>query len=230
MLPAKITSKPASKNVFVRTLSRFKAESNQRAQRAVRIGFLIDATASRAQTWVHAQKIQAEMFASVSGIGAMELRLVHFGGGAVIDHGWMNSPKEITTAMNKVECVTGLTQYLPALRALLNEGEVPDAIIVIGDMCEEPKEELYELARALAGAGVKVFTFLEGADPIAAGTFHSLSHITGGKSTSFGRQLPLGDLCEGVALLTAGGTKALKRLENKRVQRLLLTGPSKKQE
>jgi hypothetical protein len=228
MLPAKITSKPVAKSTLARALSRFKTESKQRARPSVRIGFLIDATASRAQTWVHAQKIQAQMFASVSGIGAMALRLVHFGGGAVIDHGWMSSPTEIATAMNKVECVTGLTMFLPGLRCFLEEGELPDAVILVGDTFEEDTEVAAALARVLKDAGVKVFSFLEGSDETAARTFLHLAQTTGGKFTSFGTQLPLRDLCEGVALLTAGGQTALKRLENKKVQRLLLTGPSNK--
>jgi hypothetical protein len=168
------------------------------------------------------------MFASVSGIGAMALRLVHFGGGALTDHGWMNSAQEVATAMNKVECVTGLTQYLPALRAFLDDGDRPDAIILIGDMFEEDTSEIAGIAQVLSDAGVKLFTFLEGDDQNAASIFHLLSFHTHGTFARFGTQLPLRDLCEGVALLTAGGQTALKRLENKKVQRLLLNGPSNK--
>ena len=56
--------------------------------------------------------------------------------------------------------------------------------------------------------------------------FRRLAEETGGKFARFGEDLPLGALCEGVALLTAGGDQAVKRLGNKKVRQLLLTGPS----
>lgn len=228
MLPVKTKDKTPAKGVFTRALTRFKAESKQRVQPSVRIGFLIDATASRAHTWAQAQKIQAQMFSAVSSTGPLALRLVHFGGGAVIDHGWMDSPRAISKAMNKVECVTGLTQYLPALRAFLDGGDRPDAIILIGDMFEEDSCEISGIAQVLSDAGVKIFSFLEGENKNAASIFHLLSFHTGGTYARFGTDLPLRDLCEGVALLTAGGEKAVKRLGNKKIEKLLLTGTSNK--
>jgi hypothetical protein len=95
-------------------------------------------------------------------------------------------------------------------------------------MFEEDTSEIAGIAQALSDAGVKLFTFLEGEEFYAASIFHLLSFHTHGTFARFGTQLPLRDLCEGVALLTAGGQTALKRLENKKVQRLLLNGPSNK--
>lgn len=226
MLPVKTKNKSPVKSAFSRALTRFKTESKAHGRQKARIGFLIDATASRAQTWVHAQKIQSQMFDAVSTIGPLALRLVHFGGGAVIDQGWMNCSQEITTEMNKVECVTGLTQYHPALRVFLDDSARPDAIILIGDMFEEDSNEIAPLAQMLRDAGVKVFTFLEGDDENAARAFASLSSKTGGMFARFGTDLPLRDLCEGVALLTAGGQRAAKRIENKKVKQLLLAAPT----
>jgi hypothetical protein len=215
------------KSAFGRALERFAGAQKERA-RKTRIGFVIDATASRAQTWVAAQKIQAQMFRAVSGIGPMALRLVHFGGYGVTEHGWVSSSQQLAIAMNRVECVNGTTQFIPALSAFLADDEPADAIIVIGDMFEESAEEMSMTAQALKAAGVRVFTFLEGDDEIAASVLQRLAATTGGRFARFGSELPLSDLCEGVSLLAAGGDQAVKRLKNEKVKRLLLAGPSEK--
>jgi len=72
-----------------------------------------------------------------------------------------------------------------------------------------------------------MFSFIEGDGLTANAVFKKLTYDTGWKFARFGADLPLGDLCEGVALLTSGGTKALRRLKNEKA-RLLLAGPSAK--
>ena len=208
---------------FGRALARFKSVREERANPA-RIGFLIDATSSRADTWREAQKIQAQMFRSVLGLRSMALRLVHFGGNTLTDHGWTTSSKALAATMSEVACVRGFTQILPGLRAFL-DSEPASAIIVVGDAFEEDFDDAASLAAALRRAGVKVFSFLEGDDPTAAAVFRELAETTGGRFACFGAELPLRDLCEGIALLTAGGSQALKRLDNPKVRQLLLTGP-----
>ena len=52
--------------------------------------------------------------------------------------------------------------------------------------------------------------------------FRNFAEVTDGKFARFGDDLPLADLCQGVALLASGGKKALRQLGNKKVQRLLL--------
>jgi hypothetical protein len=66
------------KNILARAMERYKERAELR--RGVRIGFLIDATRSRENTWEQAQTIQATMFRSASGLKALKLRLVYFGG------------------------------------------------------------------------------------------------------------------------------------------------------
>lgn len=235
MLPVKRQGHIApKKGAFARARERFNARQEEQEKkeqeeqrREARIGFVIDATGSREDTWEQAQGIQAQMFRAVAGLPALHLRLVHFGGGEVRDHGWMDRPRDVATAMARVKCVTGLTQILPALRTFLfgTAEERPHALILIGDFFEEDMGEVAPLGAALKAAGIKVFSFLEGDDWTAETAFRQLATTTGGRFAKFGTDLPLADLCEGAALLAAGGEKAVARLGNKRVRQLLLTGP-----
>jgi len=228
MLPAKRQKAAIEKSAFGRALARFRTEREALRCKPAGIGFLIDATGSRTHTWREALQIQEQMFRSVSGMSALSLRLVHFGGVTLTDHGWMSSPHEVAAIMREVSCVGGSTQILPGLRAFLEDGEQPSAIILIGDCFEESASEATALALELKEAGIRVFSFHEGDEDFAATVFRELAETTGGKFARFGMELPLRDLCEGVTLLTAGGDRAVKRLSNPKVRRLLLTGPAQK--
>lgn len=223
MLPSlkrNATSPP--KGVFARAAERFAAH-----RRRVRLGFIIDATASRSERWEEAQAVQAQMFRAVAKLAALSLRLVHYGGNELTDRGWVASPRAVAAKMAGVRCVSGSTQILPALAAFAAEGPQSraDAIILVGDCFEEDAREAEALAFALKEAGIKVFSFLDGDDGTAQDVFRRLAEITGGKFARLGEDLPLADLCQGVALLTAGGEKALARLPNTGATKLLLTGP-----
>jgi hypothetical protein len=131
--------------------------------------------------------------------------------------------------MAGVRCESGLTQILPALAAFA--GEAPktkaDAVILIGDCFEEDAGEADALARALKAAGIRIFAFLEGDDCTAKDVFRRLADITGGRFARLGDDFALHSLCQGVALLMAGGKQALETLPDKRTKQLLLGGPSK---
>lgn len=225
MLPTKTVNKSAanSTGAFMRAMKRFRTTRER-----VHIGLIIDATSSRAKTWEQAQKIQMRMFGRITGLGRLSLRLVHFGGYEVVDHGWQSDPKRLAAKMAAVRCVSGLTQILESLEYFIDDATPrANAIILIGDCFEECSEEAEHVARRLAARKTKVFSFLEGnEDPVAEAVFKRLAAVTGGKFARLGAELPLGDLCEGVALLAAGGEKAVKRLSNQKAQRLLLGGPS----
>jgi hypothetical protein len=96
---------------------------------------------------------------------------------------------------------------------------------LIGDCFEEDAAQAARLGHALKAAGIKVFAFLEGEDWTADAVFRGLAATTGGRFARLGDELPLDALCAGVALLTAGGAKALAQIENKQVKRLLLPRP-----
>ena len=203
--------------------ARKRFEASKVAQRITRIGFLVDATGSRQATWEQAQRIQANMFEAVTGLQKLELRLVHFGGARITDYGWSKDPGKLAAKMARVRCEKGYTQINEGLKAFLDEGPEVDAIILVGDSCEEEMD--VAVATELKRRGIKMFCFLEGHYGYAVEIFGWLAYQTGGKFAHFGDDLPLGDLCEGVALLAAGGEKALARSKNEEVKRLLLAGP-----
>ncbi|MEW8051143.1 MAG: hypothetical protein AB2809_12265 [Candidatus Thiodiazotropha sp.] len=215
-----------SKNFLKRAMSRYKTHAA--AKRGVRIGFIIDATASRKKTWEEAQVVQAKMFKATQNISALNLRLVHYGGETLNDIGWENDVKKIAAHMAAVRCERGLTQINDALRLFLDEvpEDKADAIILIGDSFEEDSDNAALLSKQLKRQKIKLFSFIDGDDLTATTVFEKLATNTGGTFAQFGADLPLAALCEGVALLTSGGRKALRHLKNEKA-RLLLSGPSK---
>ena len=96
------------------------------------------------------------------------------------------------------------------------------AIVLVGDCFEEDADHAEMIATALKQVGVRVFSFHEGDDEFGAAAFRMFAQTTGGRFARLGDELPLADFCEGVALLTAGGRKALARLPDSRAKRLLL--------
>jgi len=215
------------KNLLARAIDRYKERAE--LKRGVRIGFLIDATASRENTWEQAQTIQAKMFRSASGLKALKLRLVYFGGNQLTKLGWNDNERSVAAHMAAVRCSAGLTQIIPGLEAFIDEKPEnrAGAIILIGDCFEEDSAISTKTATLLKDKGIKVFSFIEGEDWTAHSVFKNLAAVTGGKFAKFGDDLPLDDLCEGVALMASGGEKALTRLKNDKVRQLLLP-PSKK--
>lgn len=225
MLPMKKspTSAPAKRGAFSRALARFR-EQRAAENRIIRIGFIVDATGSRQQSWEAAQAIQGRMFRSVAGLGKVAIRLVHFGGDRLIDHGWRTDTHLLAREMAAVRCQPGLTQIIPALDLFLM-GKT-DAIILVGDAFEEHPAALSNFLQLFVACRIPVFAFLEGESDVAESAFREIAEKTGGRFARLGDDLPLGDLCEGVALLTAGGEKAVRRLGNARARALLLNGPA----
>lgn len=216
-LPA--LSKP--RGALKRARARFKAY--QQANRISRIGLVIDATASRNATWNEAQEIQRRMFSALSA-KSIALRLMHFGANELSDLGWQENASTVAAHMASVRCQSGLTRFTWALPRFPSD-DAPtcaSAVIVIGDAFEEDFEYLAQIAKDMAAKHIKVFSFLEWNDPEAERAFKALAEITGGAFASFGDELPLADLCEGVALLTGGKQD---QIENQTVKRLLLSGP-----
>lgn len=212
-----------------------KASMKQTAQSGNgRVGLVFDATGSREAGWPDKKKIQQQMFETINGTGQMTLRMVHFGGGEITDHGWVKDSQAVTTAMNNVECRSGGTQIIGSLEKFIadNPKDAAASIIFVGDSFEEPyfatKEDLIKilgpLTEKLAAQGTKVFTFLEGQDSHAEQALRVLSERTGGAFAKFGDDLSLlKDLCSGVALMSVGGAAALRKLQSPQAQQLLLT-------
>jgi hypothetical protein len=230
MLPALIKKQVAKRQgVLQRALKRMGPLQEERGAPVASLGFLIDATGSRAATWEKAQTIQARMFRTVADIGRLSVQLVYFGGLSVKDCGPADDPRKLAVAMARVRCASGLTQFVPGLLAFVDNpyADKVSAIILIGDAFEEDPREIERIAGSLKRLGIRIYSFLEGDDTTAEDVFREIAEITGGRFAKFGDDLPLGDLCEGVALLASGGERALQRLPNERVRQLLLTGPAR---
>jgi hypothetical protein len=212
----------------VATIGSVSAERFREASRPSRIGFVIDTTASRADTWEQAQAVQRRMFDATARLRRLAVRLIHYGGDEVTDHGWAASARDLSAAMAGVRCVKGMTQILPSLRAFLNEeaAQRAQAVILVGDCFEEDVAGVARIAAAFREAGIRIYTLHEGEDPLAQRVFRELADGTGGRFLRFGAALPLGEVIEAIAVLTAGGQRAVARLPNNRAATLLLTGPA----
>jgi hypothetical protein len=213
-------------SALARALHSLRAQRQTPAPMPACIGLVIDATASREQTWEQAQQVQLRMFESIAKLKALKLRLVHFGGNALTDHHWQDDPKALARRMAAVCCRSGLTQFNAALRGYAEGEPRAQAVILIGDAFEEDAETAAAIAQTLKAQGTKLFCFIEGGNEVAAQSFAMLARLTGGCFARLGDELPLADLCEGVALLTAGGSQAVAQLKNEKA-RLLLAGPAK---
>ena len=115
------------------------------------------------------------MFQAAAGIGNLEIQLVYFRG--IADFGgecraslWINDARELARIMSKIICRTGSTQIQRALEHVRREHQQRsvNAVIYVGDMCEEKAQALHD---AVAGLGVPCFLFQEGEDRFAAEVF-----------------------------------------------------------
>jgi hypothetical protein len=189
-----------------------------------RLIFALDATASRQPTWDIAAQLQARMFETVAATGGLDVQLVWFRG---IDEfhtsPWKSDPHSLARIMSTVSCRSGPTQFWTTLNHVrkTNAREKINALILVGDACEEPAEALYAEAREL---GVPVFLFQEGDNPDVHKIFAEIARITDGAAAQFdaGAAARLADLLKAVAAFASGGRKALASQQTD-AARLLLT-------
>jgi hypothetical protein len=187
-----------------------------------RLIFAIDATASRQPTWDMAAQMQAEMFNAVAAIGSLDVQLVYFRGwNECVAARWLSDARALRSVMSGIACKAGHTQIGKVLRHVSKEHQKQpiDAVVFIGDACEETPAELYE-----ATCSVPVFLFQEGSNPQISAIFATLAKLTGGAHVEFNANSPLTlvELLKAVATFAAGGTKALAN-QASAAARLLLT-------
>lgn len=186
----------------------------QVGDRAGKLIFAMDATASRANTWDMACKLQGDMFAKSSTVGSLELQLVFFRGyDECKSTKWLSNPMDLLRLMSKVTCLAGRTQIERVLKHAVAEaksGQV-DALVYVGDCMEESLDQLGALAGELKILGVPVFIFQEGHDSVASRAFGQLAAISGGAHCSLDHNSPqqLGQLLNAAAVYAAGGRPAL---------------------
>lgn len=180
-----------------------------------RLLFAMDATASRQPTWDRAARLQAEMFAAARDLGGLAVQLVFYRGyGEFRASPWLADAARLTTMMTTVTCLAGETQIAKVLRHALDETAKAkvDAVVFVGDACEEDVDGLGALAGALGLKGVPVFVFHEGGDPVAGFAFKQIAKLSCGAAVRFDASSAdaLKRLLGAVAVYAAGGRAALE--------------------
>lgn len=183
---------------------------------AGRLLFALDATASRSPTWDHACRLQSEMFLASAESGKLQVQLCYFRGYREFHYSdWISDTANLVEQMNAVDCLGGHTQIGRVLEhALLENSRHPlNAIVLIGDCCEEAIDPLCEMAGELGLRGIPIFGFHEGRDPHGRLLFEQLARLSGGAFARFdlGSADRLRELLGAAAVYATGGLKALDR-------------------
>ncbi len=182
------------------------------------IVFALDATGSREPTWDLAVDLQAKMFSEVTTIGALDTKLIFFHGtgrdAECRASEWIDDPTRLAAFMNNIQCRPGVTQIARVLDHVLHESSQRkiNAVIFVGDACEEPRNHSVPLARRLADLGIPIFVFQEGRDLEAELVFREIAQITNGAFCRFdqGSARQLSELLRAVAAFAVGGVAALE--------------------
>jgi len=200
--------------------------------RTGRLIFSLDATASRQPSWDIACDIQAQMFLEVASLGSLAVQVTYFRGfGEFRATPFETSGAALLRHMGRVTCLGGRTQIAKALRHALRESgrEKVDALVHVGDCCEESVDELCHLAGELGLHGVPAFMFHEGADATAERAFRQVARLTGGAYCRFdaGSAHVLRELLSAVAVYAVGGRPALDDFHRRTGRTVLrLPGPA----
>ncbi|UYN97314.1 MAG: VWA domain-containing protein [Enhydrobacter sp.] len=208
-LPGKAGS--SAVDAFVREVGRLPATRGGGG----RLLFAMDATASREPTWDHACSIQGEMFVAAEGLGGLEVRLAFYRGFDEFKVSrWTADGRELARLMSSVRCLAGRTQIGRTLRYAADQRRESriDAVVFVGDCCEEDVDQLGHEAGQLGLLGLPVFVFQEGGDRVASRIFPQIARLTRGAWSRFDRNSPdqLKRLLGAVAAYAAGGRPALE--------------------
>ena len=185
-----------------------------------RLLFALDATMSRQPTWDAACSIQADMFVEAGKVGGLDIQLVYFRGyGECRASKWVADAGALARLMTGLQVRGGHTQIAKTLKHALREtdrGRI-NAMVYVGDCCEEPVDDLCDMAGRLGLKGVPVFVFQEGHDGYARSAFQEIARLSGGAYSRFdtGSAAQLRSLLSAVAVYAAGGHKALADLSRR---------------
>jgi hypothetical protein len=194
-----------------------------------RLLFIVDATGSREPAWDMASKLQVDMFNAAAGIGTLDVQVVYFRGMQGVDgecraSPWTSDAQELARFMARVTCRTGPTQIQAALEHARKEHRAQplNAIVYVGDMCEERAQAIYDATASLSG--VPLFVFQEGDDAVIAGPiFQEMARLSHGAYSKFtaGSARELAELLRAVAVFATGGLTALSDLRTDAAVKLL---------
>lgn len=201
-------------------VERMKAMTPAAHQGRGRLVFAMDATMSRQPTWDMALALQADMFTAVKQVGGLDVQLIYFrGADECRTSKWVSDPDALARLMRGVECHGGYTQIRKVLSHAAKEAAARkiNALVLVGDACEEGIDDLCGRAGELALIGVPVFLFQEGSDAAASRAFKEIARLTKGAHCRFdaGSAAQLRELLTAVAVYAAGGRKALLALSDR---------------
>ncbi len=206
-----VTTGSSAVDAFVREVGRLPATPGGGRGRLL---FAMDATASRERTWDHACGIQGEMFVAADALGGLDVRLAFYRGFDEFKVSrWTSNGRELARLMGSVRCLAGRTQIGRLLRYAgeqRRESRI-DAVVFVGDCCEEDVDQVGHEAGQLGLLGLPVFVFQEGDDRVASRLFPQIARLTRGAHCRFDRTSPdqLKRLLGAVAAYAAGGREAL---------------------
>ena len=185
-----------------------------------RLIFAMDATASREPTWDRACQVQGQMFLETEALGGLDVQLVYYRGfGECRASRWVGKPADLVQLMTGVFCLAGQTQIRKVLSHAVAETRRKrvNALVFVGDCCEEPIDPLGRLAGELGMLGVRAFLFQEGHNAEAERAFRHIARLTNGAHCRFDSGSPrqLRDLLGAVAAYAAGGRRALADLSRR---------------
>lgn len=211
--PKSVPSTPDDVNAFLTRAAETPVVRASGSNRG-RLIFAMDATASRQPAWDRAATIQGQMFRETAKLGGLDIQLVFYRGfGEFRVSKWTHEEHTLQHWMTSVHCHAGETQLGKVLRHTANEtkrGSV-NALVFVGDFCEEDVDHIGKRAGELGVLGVPAFMFHEGHDTIAAYAFQEVARLTRGAYYRFDAQSAriLGELLGAVAVYAAGGHRAL---------------------
>ena len=199
-------------DAFVREVGRMPAPRGDKSRG--RLLFAMDATASREPTWDQACALQGEMFVAAEGVGGLDVRLAFYRGFEEFKVSrWTSNGHELARLMGSVRCLAGRTQIARVLRYAAEQRRESrlNAVVFVGDCCEEDVDQVGHEAGQLGLLGLPVFVFQDGNDRTASSIFPQIAKLTRGAYCKFDRSSPdqLKRLLGSVAAYAAGGRDAL---------------------
>ncbi len=191
-----------------------------------RLVFAMDATMSRQPTWDTALGIQGQMFMAAKKAGGLLVQLVYFRGfNECKASRWVNDPEALANLMTKVDCRGGNTQIGRILTHVKNAAAKSkiNAVIFVGDACEENIDGLCQSAGEIGLLGVPLFMFQEGTDGTAEKAFREVAKLTRGAYFRLDSASPkvLAELLGAVAAYASGGRNALEQHSGQAARALL---------
>ena len=185
----------------------------------------MDATASREPTWDLATSLHAELF-NIASATRLDVQLVYYRGlDDFFVSGWNKEPRSLLGEMQNVRCRGGRTQILRVLQHARRQiaNEKTEALVFVGDCCEESANEIYACAGELGLYRLPVFVFQEGNDPHARQVFKQIATRSRGAYARFapGSAKELAALLGAVVAYATNGKDAVSQLTTAEARHLL---------